>query len=222
MGIVALYSQHQGGGFSTPVYPQFGTPYLLISVSLNILLTLMIVVRLVLHGRQIRAAAGSAVGISGLYKTISTMLVESCALFAVNSLVVVGALIAYGNSWNPSIYFPGSYTVDIFFPIVAETQVGASPRPRSQGQLSNVTTDWAGDRFAAHCSSGRQPERVDEPHYYHRTRQFVQRYEARGPTGRDGTPLGGHRMSSAAGYRKNPGEPGVGVETSDDRFPSGQ
>ena len=122
-----LYLQRQGDVESTPVVPHFAIPYLAISVSLNILLTLMIVIRLVLHGRNFRAATGAAAGIAGLYKAVSTMLIESCALFAVSSMVVVGALVGVGNEDRPKIYYPGSCVVDIFFPILAENQVRAAP-----------------------------------------------------------------------------------------------
>jgi len=124
---MTLYFQHYGYNETTPGLSMFGIPYLSISVSLNVLLTLMIVIRLILHGRQIHTATRPAVGISGLYKTVSTMLVESCALFAMSSLVVVGGLAAYASSWNEDVYFPGSFVVDIFFPILAETQVRAFP-----------------------------------------------------------------------------------------------
>jgi len=176
---VSLSFQHKFTFVLAPVYSRFGIPYLSISVSLNALLTLMIVIRLVLHGRNIRAATGSAAGISGLYKAVSTMLIESCALFAVSSLVVVAALVRAGDLWDRAIYYPGSYVVDIF-PILAEIQVCAFPQPQSQGQLSNVMADWTGDRSTAHYSTGCQPKRVDEPHYHHWTRQFIQRYGARG------------------------------------------
>ena len=161
MGIVMLYSQDKGALDITPVFAQFGIPYLSISVSLNVLLTLMIVVRLVLHG------TGSPAGISGLYKAASTMLIESCALFAVSSLVVVGALVGAGTFGNPHVHYPGSYVVDVSFPILAETQVRAFPRPQSPGQMSNAITDRTGDRSTAHHSTGRQPQRVDEPHHHH-------------------------------------------------------
>ena len=127
MGIVTLCFQHGRYLSNSPILPRFGIPYLSISVSLNVLLTLMIVIRLVLHGRNIRAATGSQVGISGLYKAISTMLIESCALFAMSSLVVV-ALVRAGNMYRMNIYYPGSYVVNIFFPILAETQVRAFSR----------------------------------------------------------------------------------------------
>jgi len=124
MGIAILCSQYLGVIDVTPVIPQFGIPYLLISVSLNVLLTLMIVIRIVLHDRNFPAATNSRVGISGLYKAASTMLIESCALFAASSLVVVVAL-AKAGSYKTGIYFPGSYVVIIFFPILAEIQVRA-------------------------------------------------------------------------------------------------
>ena len=50
----------------------------------------MIITRLVLHNKNIRSALGAQDGISGLYKTIIAMLVESCALYAVSFLLLVG------------------------------------------------------------------------------------------------------------------------------------
>ena len=121
-----LYFQLQDTNMP-PVCPRFIIPYLSVSVSLNVLLTLMIVIRLALHGRNIRTATGSPAGISGLCKAVSTIFIESCALFTVSSLVVIGALSgAVGEYW-PHIHNPGSYTVDIFLPILAETQVRAFP-----------------------------------------------------------------------------------------------
>ena len=84
--------------------------YFSISLSLNILLTLMIVIRLIIHTRNTRNALGIA-GVGGLCKTVVTMLVESCALYAVSSLLVLG---------------PQSSAVrDIFIPTLSETQVRA-------------------------------------------------------------------------------------------------
>lgn len=97
-----------------------GLLYFSISVSLNTLLTLMIVVQLVLHGRNVRAATGSPAGISGLYKTIATMLIESSALFAVTSLLYIATAGA------------NSPINDLFSPILAEVQVRAFPRRRSR------------------------------------------------------------------------------------------
>ena len=111
MGIMLVYQTAEltGGVW-------FGLPYFSIALSLNVLLTLMIVIRLILHTRNIRTSTGES-GISGLYKVIVTMLIESSALYAVSSLLVLGPSSA-GNSAS-----------DIFIPILAETQVRAFPQP---------------------------------------------------------------------------------------------
>ena len=87
--------------------------YLSISVSLNVLLTLMIVIRLVLHVRDTRAALGIT-GIGGLSKAIITMLIESCALYSASPLLVLGPMSA---NVNPIASF--------FIPILPAAQVRA-------------------------------------------------------------------------------------------------
>jgi len=85
--------------------------HLSITVSLNVSLTLMIVIRLVLHGRSIRAATGSRAGISGLYKVIAITFIESSAHYTVASLLLIG------------LWAAGSGAAEIFTPIHAEIQV---------------------------------------------------------------------------------------------------
>ena len=126
---------------------KFGTPYLSISISLNILLTLMIVTRLVLHTRNNRAALGASGGIGGLYKAIVTVLIESCALYAVSSLLIVA---------------PKTSVVEAFLPILYETQVRTPPRPLPPDRLHPLMADWAGYCSTAHRSTSRQQERVDK------------------------------------------------------------
>ena len=180
IGIVTLYFQRNwdmvdsGNGLGLS---EFSVPYISISVSLNVLLTLMIVIRLALHGRNIRTAPRSLAGISELYKAASTMFIESCALFSMNSLLVVGALVSGRNSIR------GSYVVDIFFPILAEIQVCTFPQQQSLGQLSNATMDRTGDCSATHHPTGRQRECVDGSHCHHSTHRFVQCQGARGTDG---------------------------------------
>ena len=87
-----------------------------ISLSLNIILTLMIVIRLVLCGRNMFAVPGSPSGLGRLYKAIATMLIESCALFAVSSLLLI-------VPWAVS-----SPVTFLFSPIFAEIQVRAFPQ----------------------------------------------------------------------------------------------
>jgi len=157
---------------------KFTSVYLSISLSLNILLTLMIVIRLVMHTRNVRAVMGNPGGIGGLYKTVITMLIESCALYAVSSLLVIG------QSSAP--------IVDIFFPILAETQVIAPlliiQRVANQSALTSdaVTTGPVGSihfRSRGESTSGDGPLPVTRP------------------------------MDLANKFGKDSGELGVGVET---------
>jgi len=89
----------------------YGLSYFSISLSLNVLLTLMIVTRLVLHSRNIRTVMGASSGLTGLYKTVVTMLIESSAIYAASSLLFLGF-------WGSR-----SYVADVFSLIQAETQV---------------------------------------------------------------------------------------------------
>lgn len=147
MGILFIYQTSQpNSSIWNSVAISFGIPYFSISLSLNIALTLLIVTRLVLHNRNIRTAMGVPAGFTGLYKAIVTMLIESSALYAINSLLFVGP-------WGAK-----SHVGDIFLPILAETQVGAFLFSPPVG-LSDVITGY---RSVAHHSTSRRSERVDE------------------------------------------------------------
>ena len=100
-------------------------PYLSISLSLDTLLTLLIVIRLIVYTKNIRTTTGGT-GIGGLCKAIITMLIESCALYAVSSLLVIGP-------WGA-----GSNAANIFFFVLTQTQVRIYPRSRSSDRTSNV------------------------------------------------------------------------------------
>ena len=111
MGTAFIY---QNARVSRPVWSAL--PYYSISLSLNILLTLMIVVRLIMHTRNTRTALGIS-GIGGLCKAIVIMLVESCALYAVNSLLVIGPLGAKNVTWS------------FFMSAIGQVRVRAFPQP---------------------------------------------------------------------------------------------
>ena len=130
---------------------KFGVPYFSISVSLNILLTLIIVIRLILHTRNIQSAIGATAGGSRSYKAIVTMLVESCALYAVSSVLYIGP-------WSVR-----SFVSDIFFPILVETQVRAFFFFFCQCRIFvSDRGDELGDRSVPDHSTSRQPEGIDE------------------------------------------------------------
>ena len=133
MSIILVYQTAELVG-----YPWSGLPYFSISLSLNVLLTLMIVIRLILHTRSVRTAMGIS-GIGGLSNAIITMLIESCALYAVSSLLVLGPWSAVNSS------------VEIFLPILAETQVRIFSRLRFSD--TSPTCDDALNRSSPHCSS---------------------------------------------------------------------
>ena len=119
MGIMFVYQNAQQTGDG--VWPDLS--YFSISLSLNILLTLMIVIRLVLHARKTRIALGIT-GIGGLCRTIITILVESCALYAVSSLLVIGPLGA------------GNLVADFFLFVTPATQVRPFPQPQFLDRLT--------------------------------------------------------------------------------------
>jgi len=89
----------------------FGISWFSISLSLNVLLTLMIIIRLISHNRELRKALGTPIGTVGIYKTVVTMLVESFALYA-------GVFLLYITTWGPK-----NFSAYVFFPILAASQV---------------------------------------------------------------------------------------------------
>lgn len=86
----------------------FDTSYFSISLSLNALLALMIIARLTLHSRNVRKAIGASNNDLGSYTTtITTMLVESYALYALSLLLFIVPWDL--DNWVGSIFakFPG-------------------------------------------------------------------------------------------------------------------
>ena len=112
------------GGHLAEVY---GFTYFSISLSLTVLVTLMIAVRLTLHSRNVVSAIGAPAGMGGLYKAVMTMLVESYALYAASSILVIGT------------WFAQSPITDAFLPLLAQTRVCAISHsylgPRNLGHL---------------------------------------------------------------------------------------
>lgn len=74
--------------------------YFIISLLLDVFLTLTIVTRLVLHNRNIRSAMGATVEASRLYKSIISILIESCALYAGSFLAYIATRCLGSPSWE--------------------------------------------------------------------------------------------------------------------------
>jgi len=113
-GIWFIHETARPGGTWTLLPSKIGTPYFSITAGLNVILTLLILSRLFLHGRNVRSAMGGQAKISSFFKAALAMIIESSALYAINSLLFV---IPRGG---------GSYVANIFLPILAQTQVIAS------------------------------------------------------------------------------------------------
>lgn len=90
MGIMFIYyevSQPPEGTVQSSAAANFDYPYFTISLSLNILLTVMIITKFVLRSGNIRNAMGAPIG---LRTTVITVIVESSALYAATYLLFIG------------------------------------------------------------------------------------------------------------------------------------
>ena len=114
MGILIIYNtcrrEHSAAIY---VVDHLAIPYYSIVLSLNVILTLTIVIRLALHSKDIRDAMGPLSRPDKLYKTIITILIESSALYAIN-------FIAFFGQWR------GKESVGAaLFPLISQVQVRA-------------------------------------------------------------------------------------------------
>ena len=124
VGILILVFQASGQPPPwVPIPDNLSFPYISVSLALNSLLTPMIVFWLGLHARKVRIAMGDSGGISGVYDTVITMLVESFALYSMNSVLVIGMLRVVAGDWV--IDQPYSAIENASYQILAQTQVRA-------------------------------------------------------------------------------------------------
>jgi len=111
MGLRFIYQTAQPHGVWNMLPSNISLPYFAISTALNVILTLVLLARFLMYGRNIRTSTGATSKITGWYKAALTILIESCGLYAVNSLLFI---IPWGM---------GSYVANIFLPILAQVQV---------------------------------------------------------------------------------------------------
>lgn len=104
--------------------------YFPIALSLNILLTFMIAIRLILHYRRLRQAMGVTTRANRLYKAIPVLLVESCTLYSITFLPYIFVFVFHSSDKG------------IFWPIINGTQVlGPLLIVRQVVNRSSVTSD---------------------------------------------------------------------------------
>ena len=184
----------------------FGTPYYSISLALNVILTLMIVGRLIIHGKNVRNAMGSPSGVNGLYKAIVGMLVESCALYAVSYLLFMVPWAA------------GSPVSNAFFPILAETQVRTIPasprRPKLGRLLFNCDNEQVIAPYLIILRVAKQRASTSES-ITSRNISSLRFWSRRGLEGGDGAHPDGRPVSSVGPYGKTLNELDIGATTID-------
>lgn len=148
MGIVHI----NGDLTSSAASLNIDTSYTSICLSLNVILTLMIVARLILHSRNIRRATGTSDGTAGLYTTIVTMLVESYALYA-------ASLVFYIVPWALE-----SWVVSIPAKILGPIQVRVVTAHSDISKIRNVvaySSRPTGHRSLPDHPTSRQAESID-------------------------------------------------------------
>lgn len=87
MAILFAYETSSPAGFFSKITTSFALPYFAISLSLNIVLTLMIVGRMAAYRRKGQEIFGRTYGKH--YGSIATMFIESAALYTICSVLLL-------------------------------------------------------------------------------------------------------------------------------------
>jgi hypothetical protein len=97
MGIAFAIETASPQGLFGSTTASFAIPYFAITLSLNVLLTVMIAGRIWYYQKSVEAAVGSDYAVH--YTTVTTMFVESAAIYTVVSLLLV-VTFSVGNPIN--------------------------------------------------------------------------------------------------------------------------
>ena len=134
----------------------FGLPYFTISVALNVLLTLLIACRLLLHDYNFKKAVGSPSRLSSVYKSIVSILIESSALYAVVSICFI---VPYAMSHHASAIFLAMLSrVQIIAPLLIIRRVA--------NQQTIVASNTATGKSAEHSTVRFQDTDETSIHHY--------------------------------------------------------
>ncbi|KAJ7077413.1 hypothetical protein B0H15DRAFT_562964 [Mycena belliarum] len=117
MGIIFGIETTSADGLFGSTTASFGIPYFAISLSLNIILTLLIVGRIWYHQRSLKALFGNDHTHARPYQLLLTMFIESAALFSIISILLL-VTFALGNPINqiwlgvaPAIQLVSTYLI---------------------------------------------------------------------------------------------------------------
>lgn len=112
MGTLWTLQSSQPGLSLYSVLPlAYGTSYYVISLSVNIILTILITVRLLLYRRQIIATLSSDHGKH--YFSLATIIIESAAIYSLFALIFIISY-AVGNPIN-QIFLTSASTAQVWF-----------------------------------------------------------------------------------------------------------
>ncbi|KAJ6464366.1 hypothetical protein C8R45DRAFT_1023829 [Mycena sanguinolenta] len=111
IGVMILFqSSRPNANLWTKTTVNFGLPYYSLAAGLNVLITSMITTRLLLYRRSLRNTLGTEQAMSLPFTSIASILVESCVLYAVTSILF---LVPYGLKSDVS---------NVFIPILIQVQ----------------------------------------------------------------------------------------------------
>lgn len=150
-----------------------GIAYYSVIPSLNVLLTLMIITRLVLHSRSMRGIMGTSAGANGPYAAIIVMLIESCALYSGTFLLFV--ILWAARSYGAMVLLPALIQVQTIAPLLITLRVARLSTATSETSISETTDsiDFGGhgelvgsngsipDRYPMNSTNGRVKTSVE-------------------------------------------------------------
>ncbi|KAF7965220.1 hypothetical protein HWV62_45047 [Athelia sp. TMB] len=111
MGVMVLYqASRPSATLWTKLAVNFGLPYFIITVSLNVTISCLISMRLLVYRYRMHQAFPGGNSTTAPYASIASLLIESSALYAISSLLFIGP------------YAAGSYLSKVFLPILTQVQ----------------------------------------------------------------------------------------------------
>ena len=139
MGIMALYqTSRPDSSLFSGVTVSFWLPYFTISVALNVLLTITIAWRLLLHEPNLREALGYTSGINSIYMSAVTIPVESCAIYAALSICFI---VPYAMSHHASVIFLSMLSqIQIIAPLLIIHRV-ATQRALTASSMTTISME---------------------------------------------------------------------------------